>query len=178
MLSPKVCAECAARQHTCCQTSRVPMTIMEILDIGASSGKALSELFTPAKYDRAPAEPWWEKTMIESEGGLYRVNTAKKSDGSCVFLGPDGCSLCDRPAVCRIFPFWMTSAGGEEKIIYEPGPAICSFEKEGLSVKEGIALIGETDASIRELFTTIKEDCEQNFRTHQLVTKLLLEKKR
>lgn len=48
-----------------------------------------------------------------------------KPDGSCVFLGPEGCTVYgDRPLVCRIYPLgWTVEPDGSERFVkLQPHP--------------------------------------------------------
>ncbi len=167
------CLECSKVQRTCCQDSRVPMTFKEITGIPG----ALDDSFYAGEYSKEDVdefEPWWVASMAEVDGKFYRANT-RKVNGDCIFLVPGrGCSLHPRPSICLIYPFWITEKG---EIIYEPGPATCSFEREGLPVKEAIPIIGETEESIRKHFSIIRKDSEEKGAVHHDITKWLLWKK-
>ena len=50
---------------------------------------------------------------------------ARTSDGACVFLGPDGCTVhSDRPLVCRLYPLgrFRSFTGAESYRTLEPHP--------------------------------------------------------
>lgn len=169
----RYCLECSKTQRTCCQDSRVPMTFKEITGIPG----ALDDSFYAGEYPKEDVdefEPWWKASMAEIDGKFYRINTRKAPNGDCIFLVPGrGCSLHPRPSICLIYPFWITE---KDEIIYELGPATCSFERDGLPVKEAIPIIGETEESIRKYFSIIRRDSEEMGDAHRGMIQWLLGK--
>ena len=118
-----ICVKCSHMQETCCADSpRVPFTANDLERL-ISLGHKVEEFAVAGEYteeDFRGEEDWWEKSMIDIGGKFYKVNVRKKEDGSCHFLDKEkGCVLgSNRPAVCKIYPYWMNDKGS---IIWEDG---------------------------------------------------------
>ncbi|MGQ9672582.1 MAG: YkgJ family cysteine cluster protein [Candidatus Aminicenantales bacterium] len=76
------CQACGA----CCYNKSIPVSSDEVSRIARRLGLGRREFF---------------RIYIEENHPVLQL----KPDGSCIFLGPGGCSIYpDRPFVCRLFP--------------------------------------------------------------------------
>lgn len=76
------CQVCSA----CCYNKAILVSPYEALRLSRHLGTTTAEFY---------------RTCTEEGGGALR----NRPDGSCLFLGPGGCSVHpDRPLVCRLFP--------------------------------------------------------------------------
>ncbi len=170
------CRTCTENSENCCVGSYVPLTIRDIMaieELGYDLEYVLqvSEYFP--EYMRGDEE-WWRDSTIAIDGRLYRMTTRKDVRGKCVFLKEgEGCLLgTRRPAVCKIYPFWVDN---RNVIVFESGEEDCCPIAAGAhTVEEGIRMIDESPGSIREYYYTIKQDClEQVERHRELVERFL-----
>jgi uncharacterized protein len=98
-----VCRRCSR----CCRDKQIQVNPYEIARLARAKGQSTSEF-------RAA----W---TAEGQGTVLR----EKEDGTCVFLGPQGCEVHrDRPLVCRLYPLGRTvrSDGSEYFIRCEGHP--------------------------------------------------------
>ena len=79
------CQVCSA----CCYNKAIPVAPYEALRLARNLGLTTTEFI---------------RTCIEEDDHVLR----NRPDGSCLFLGPGGCSVHpDRPLVCRLFPLGL-----------------------------------------------------------------------
>lgn len=82
----------------CCYDKRIQVNPYEIARLARNRGLTTGDL----------------RDRFLIDGAVLR----QKEDGSCVFLGPEGCSVHpDRPLVCRLFPLGrIVEEGGESRL--------------------------------------------------------------
>ena len=117
-----VCARCAVRGSTCCRLTPgqeelcFPVSEIErqrIIEaapgVGGLTGAANTRTFLAHMTRLFPRD---RRRMAElfPLGGQH-LRLATRLDGSCLFLGPEGCALPRevRPYYCRLFPFWVSA---------------------------------------------------------------------
>lgn len=106
--SPSLCSRCAGLGRTCCQNTRVFVTLGDLRRLRASAGDGdFVEYALPADGERLCGIEYdaaWSR--IFAPDGRRRV-LAHLPDGDCRFLTSSGCSLPEsvRPLVCRLYPF-------------------------------------------------------------------------
>lgn len=172
------CLECSKKQATCCSLG-VPLTIEDIERI-TSLGYKFEEFAEPGEWEKDEVEgneDWWEQSMVDIDGTLYRIHIKEaenQGDGErCFFLHDgEGCVLGkDRPFQCQVYPFWVEDG----KVVYDdPEDRFCPLNKKILPLKEATELLNETEESIKANFEKIKEDCIKNKEKHkELILKLL-----
>lgn len=174
VVTQPTCLRCSEQQVTCCNDNpRVPLTISDVTRI---SSLGYQDFLTVGEYDPESLkedEPWWVQGMTVVDGRHYRLNVVKH-EGVCRFLNPGhGCLLGgDRPAVCKIFPFWVLPTG---EIGYEPGEEnFCTMSRTGVPLLKAVLKMGETDSSIRGYFEEIRTDSTAYpIRHARLICKLL-----
>ncbi len=102
--------------NACCYNKAIPVSPYESLRLARNLGLTTTE---------------FSKTCTE-EGGIILRN---RPDGSCIFLGPGGCSVHpDRPLVCRLFPLGqITDEEGRMKYAAMPVHPDClgHFDVDG-----------------------------------------------
>jgi len=78
-----------------------------------------------------------------------------RADGSCVFLGKNGCRLprSARPWYCLLFPVWMV-----ENSLTLFMSEHCLIAQKALSPAHGAALLQQHPAQIRELYRSLRLD--------------------
>ena len=78
-----------------------------------------------------------------------------RTDGSCIFLGEDGCRLPRpvRPWYCRIFPAWVV---GESLTLFLLQDCLISHRARG--PMDGVRMLGATPAHIRTLYARLRKD--------------------
>jgi Fe-S-cluster containining protein len=120
MDDPSVCARCAGKGPTCCQTTApaddfcFPVSAGEELWlIPYMEGRAVTctavtgTLFQQRLKSLFPNE---RRRVAEvfPKGGMHR-RLALDREGRCILLSPSGCSIPReaRPLYCRLFPFWV-----------------------------------------------------------------------
>jgi len=163
LFTSHICVQCSACQQDCCTGTRVPLTQADI-DRILHLGYRLEEVAQAYPYPAAALrdnEPWWQESMVPLMGQHYRITTRKTPGGRCVFLEPGkGCRLgAERPAVCKIFPFWVDAQG---RVTYEPGEQNCYMEKLNLSVEQAMPLVSEDEHTVRGHFRLLQEGCQHN----------------
>lgn len=91
--------------------------------------------------------------LFPPEGTHYSLRTRK--DGSCVFLGSSGCRVPrnSRPLYCLLFPIWVSS--GSFTLFLSPD---CLISQKARGPAQGIALLGQHPAKIRELHARLCRD--------------------
>lgn len=126
----------------------------------------------PPKGGDAVCEPWPNSPdFLASMRSLFpgeknRIDTLfpKKArhfslrlrkDGSCVFLGPQGCRLprAVRPWYCLIFPAWVTR--GEFTLFVSEG---CLIAQRAANPMHGMRLMRETPDNVRQLHAALRRD--------------------
>ena len=103
-----ICARCARMGKTCCQETRVFLTLGDVRRISEAVGEddfheyAVPESGTTKQS--AALDPLWTRTFAHPAGRRVLRHDAR---GACRFLGKKGCRLpLDvRPLVCRLYPF-------------------------------------------------------------------------
>jgi Fe-S-cluster containining protein len=96
-------------QRTCCQRAEVVVTAGDVARIRRHSGR--SDFWSrraPQEgvyHGEDPDDPNWRRYTFAPDG--TRNMLVRRPDGSCTFLGPQGCTLPGdvRPLVCRLYPF-------------------------------------------------------------------------
>jgi Fe-S-cluster containining protein len=91
----------------CCHHKRIMLNPYELLRLAGNRGISVQAFIRDFTTD--------EGTVLKFEG----------PEDSCVFLGPEGCSVHpDRPLVCRLYPLgrYVPPAGGEAFAILEGHP--------------------------------------------------------
>ena len=100
----------------CCYGKRIAVNPYELARLSRNLGITTTELIDRHTVDGGTA-------------------LATRADSSCVFLGPDGCSVhADRPLVCRLYPLGriVQADGSEQFVENEPHP-----ETEGVYGRDG-----------------------------------------
>jgi len=78
-----ICQRCSR----CCQHKRIQLDPYEVARLARARGENTTQF-------RA-------RWTVDGQGTILR----QKEDGTCVFLGPQGCEVhADRPLVCRLYP--------------------------------------------------------------------------
>ena len=116
--NPDVCQRCSALGRTCCSISGpdeefcFPISPAEMSAIQAAGHGA--DCFASAPNTEAFVKQLGHlmpgrqvENVFHIEGTHWRLMTT--SQGDCVFLGTEGCSLPRpvRPYYCKIFPLWV-----------------------------------------------------------------------
>lgn len=176
-LTRHICLECSKKQATCCSLG-VPLTIEDVNRITAL-GYKLENFAEPGEWKKDEIEgneDWWENSMVEVDGKMYRLHVKESGEGDdekCFFLKEgEGCVLGDkRPLHCKMYPFWID----EGHIAYDdPEDKFCPLNKGIMPLKESMELLHETEESLKEHYQKIKEDCIKNKEKHkELILKLL-----
>lgn len=99
----------------CCYGKRIQVNPYELVRLARTLGTTTSEVIAH-----------------HTAGG---TSLATRADGSCVFLGPGGCTVhADRPLVCRLYPLGLIVAedGREGFVELTPHP-----ESEGVYGEDG-----------------------------------------
>lgn len=175
-----VCLECRNHQENCCfsDSLRLPFTMKDI-KTAESMGFKRDEFLIAGEYFPIRAkgeEKWWRDSMVVVNGKSFKINVKKTKDGKCIFLKDGvGCVLGkNRPAVCKIYPFWVNSKG---KINWEPGEKeYCYMGKKGFLLKKAIETIKENPTTIKKYFNEIKKDCIVNKEKHKKISLDLVKK--
>ncbi len=163
-----------AIKDSCCNGANVPLTVKCLENI-TSLGHKLEDFAVAGEYDEedvSGTEGWWADSMVKQGEKLYKINVQRTPNGDCIFLRKEkGCVLGEnRPAVCKIYPFWVNEKG---EIDYEDEEEkrYCFLGKRGYSVPRAMEAMGETEESIRSYFELMRKDYVKNKRKH---TKILL----
>lgn len=78
-----VCRRCSL----CCRDKRIQINPYELARLARARGETTSD--------------FRERWTLDGQG----TTLGQKGDGTCVFLGPQGCEVhADRPLVCRLYP--------------------------------------------------------------------------
>jgi Fe-S-cluster containining protein len=78
-----VCRRCSL----CCRDKRIQINPYELARLARAQGETTSE--------------FRKRWTLDGQG----TTLGQKEDGTCVFLGPQGCEVhADRPLVCRLYP--------------------------------------------------------------------------
>lgn len=154
---PKPCAICHASGHGCCRlAARGPdnmfgLTQAEVKSMAKASGLTIDK-FTVA--DRASPlliaeaealHPALARTLNHGRRLRLRVD----SQGTCYFLGSDGCSLPRRarPIFCRMYPVFVAPQG-ELVLMFKES---CLAQEGAASPEEVLDRLGQDDKSLRNL---------------------------
>lgn len=102
-----LCAQCAARQQTCCQAHDIYVTLPDIERINEFSRAGdFWEFRVPVnpEYLEVDDDPLWQSRVIRRDNS--RRVLIQQENGDCVFLASTGCILPMqvRPLVCRLHP--------------------------------------------------------------------------
>ena len=91
--------------------------------------------------------------LFPRKGRHLTLRTRK--DGSCVFLGAEGCRLPRRarPTYCLLFPAWVI---GDSLTLFLSQDCLISQRARGPA--HGITLLGEDPAHIRQLHSRLQRD--------------------
>jgi Fe-S-cluster containining protein len=91
--------------------------------------------------------------LFPQNGTHYTLRT--RSDGSCVFLGKNGCRLprSARPRYCLLFPVWMVE-NSLTLFVSEQ----CLITQKAHSPAHGAVLLQQHPALIRELYNSLRLD--------------------
>jgi Fe-S-cluster containining protein len=69
-------------------------------------------------YDHVPAQ--LTGSLLEAYGGIDRQALKRTSDGKCIYLGPEGCTIYDRrPHQCKIFDcrLWVGQMSHKQRLV-------------------------------------------------------------
>lgn len=154
----------------------MPLTLEDI-DTITSLGFNFFDFAIAGEYDVEDfinEETWWKNSIITIDNKHYKINTRNDEKGNCIFLKDGlGCILGkNRPAVCKIYPFWVND---KEEIVYEQGEEeLCYLGRGKRTVLESAKLVGEDEKSLKSYFEKIKKDCIENKDAHrELLLKIL-----
>jgi len=161
---PTVCARCAERWPTCCRLDPgveemcFPLSEMEwerILEQMGEQGSFAQEPNSLPFVENLKRLFPGEKERIDALFPPYatHLRLATRPDGSCVFLGRQGCVLRQeaRPYYCRLFPLWVH---GSRLTMFEP--ARCLAVREGRTLRGVLEALGLTDKEARALFGRLR----------------------
>ena len=156
---PDICARCSRLGATCCSLEPgqeplcFPLSHKEwerILDFEDLKGAFIQEPNSPpflAHLRRLfPGEGALLDKVFPAHGAHLRLATRR--DGSCIFLGPQGCALPRqaRPYYCRVFPFWLY---GRRLTMF--ASHTCLASREHATPASALAALGVSEARVREL---------------------------
>jgi Fe-S-cluster containining protein len=174
-----VCAEhYKDTKDSCCNNANVPLTINCLQNI-ITLGYVLEDFSVAGEYSKEDiqgTEKWWMSSMFKRGNKFYKINVRRKPSGNCIFLKEGGgCVLGkNRPAVCKIYPFWVDKKG---KIDYEEGEKeYCYLGTRGYSPPKAIKMMGETPKTIKSYFELMKRDCINNKEKHREILLNLLKR--
>ncbi len=162
---PHVCKRCTDRGPTCCRLQPgeeevcFPLSEMErdrILEFAKDKGAFVQQPNTRPFVENIKRLFPGDKELIEQlfPEHHFHLRLATRQDGSCVFLGPEGCTLPReaRPHYCLVFPFWIT--GGSRMTVFTP-PGCLAVEESGTVLKL-LEHMGMTEAEVRHLHGRIR----------------------
>lgn len=93
------------RCNRCCRDRRIQVNPYEVLRLARNRGISTGEL-------------------VDRHVDPSLVSLRRRPDGTCVFLGPSGCTVhADRPLVCRLYPLGRVVRGAEEAWVVLPEAA-------------------------------------------------------
>lgn len=124
---------------------------------GAASKPAVPEpnsaLFLQAMRALFPGEEEAILRLYPPQARHFRLNL--RPDGSCVFLGGQGCVLpqAARPRFCGIFPFWVTQ-GVLNGFSYRH----CQAAQEHRGPEDMLEAFGLSRAGVFELYAALRQD--------------------
>ncbi len=161
---PHVCKRCTDRGPTCCRLEPgeeevcFPLSEMErdrILECAKDKGAFVQQHNTKPFVDNVKRLFPKDKQRIEQlfpEHGFH-LRLATRTDGSCVFLGSEGCTLPReaRPHYCLIFPVWII---GERLRLFTPSG--CLAVEESRDVAELLECLGMNEPEVRLLHGRIR----------------------
>lgn len=133
-----VCRRCSL----CCRNKRIQINPYEVARLARARGETTRE--------------FRERWTLDGQG----TTLGQKEDGTCVFLGPQGCEVhADRPLVCRLYPLahHVLTDGGEYFTTLEGHPqSQGEFTNRGtvadyLAAQEAMPFMDAADAYFRWL---------------------------
>ena len=100
-----------------------------------------------------PTEKSVVQAMFPLEGRHFSLRT--RPDGSCVFLGEEGCRLprTARPWYCLLFPAWLVE---DSLTLFLSGDCLISRRAQGPA--HGVRLLNQHPAGIRKLYAALRHD--------------------
>ncbi|WP_460139038.1 YkgJ family cysteine cluster protein [Salidesulfovibrio brasiliensis] len=161
---PHVCARCAQQGPTCCRLEAgqeevcFPLSVTEqerirevLPDTGGFEQEPNSRAFINNVRRLFPNEDEAVHELFPVKGTHVRLALGK--DGSCRFLGPNGCVIPkeSRPYYCRLYPFWIT--GGEVLVFDSP---TCLARRECRSINCMFRVIETNAATVRDLYGRLR----------------------
>ncbi len=106
-----LCERCAAEGFTCCQNTRVFLTLGDVVRIAAAVGHKQFVDYADVQPDAdvEDIDPAWAKTFASSRSRRILKHKAEQPR-DCVLLTESGCCLPveARPLLCRLYPFDYT----------------------------------------------------------------------
>lgn len=110
-----------------------------------------SEYFLHGLHRLFPGERQRIGDLFPRNGVHYRLALA--ADGSCVFLGTQGCLLpdSDRPHYCRIYPFWFINT-----TLFTFSSRQCLAVNRCSSTAELCALFKTDPSGLRSLYDALR----------------------
>jgi len=161
---PHVCKRCTDRGPTCCRLEPgeeevcFPLSEMErhrILEHAPDKGAFVQQHNTAPFVDNVKRLFPKDKKRIEQlfPPHGFHMRLATRPDGSCVFLGSEGCVLPRevRPHYCLIFPVWVM--GERLRLFTPPG---CLAVEEGRNVADLLEIMDMNQAEVRLLHGRIR----------------------
>lgn len=110
----RLCRECAAIGHSCCQEHEIYVTWGDCRRIAAHMGHKdfyeYRQCFN-ADYADQSDDPMWQQYVFRPDGS--RRVLKRHANGDCLFLTATGCvlPLAARPLVCRLYPHLYSARG-------------------------------------------------------------------
>lgn len=109
---PAICAGCAQAGTSCCVNRHIYVTAEDIRRIRQATGEndfTVREAVFGAYADQTD-DPAWSQYVLDNKD---RRVLQRRQDGSCHFLGREGCvmDLATRPILCRLYPFEYAEKG-------------------------------------------------------------------
>ncbi len=158
-VDPHICKRCSELSSTCCRLTPgeedvcFPLSQMErerMLECAGDRGGYTISHNTKPFVDNLKRMFPKEKDLIDQlfPGCKQHYRIATHKDGTCVFLGSNGCGLPReaRPYYCQIFPFWVM--GGRMTSFTTPDCLAVQKSRSNLHMLE---LFGATKAEIKLL---------------------------
>ena len=144
--SLNLCAECARRGASCCQSVEIYVTLGDVARIEAHTGETdfheWRDQDEPGYYS-PDDDPIWCYCTIRPDG--QRRFLKRSENGECTMLTPTGCRLPldARPLVCRLHP-WDYGDEGLRGVAQQHCPT--DLLPEGVTVVEIIGISEEQAA--------------------------------
>lgn len=109
--------------------------------------------FVNSMHEMFPRQKKRVNELFPAKGKHFTLRI--RSDGSCIFLGKEGCRLprIARPWYCRVFPAWVVG-GSLTLFLLED----CLISHRAKGPAEGVRMLGATPAHIRALHARLCED--------------------